>query len=96
MRPVFADSFYWVALTNTHDGFHERALALTRSLRFSRIITTEQVLAEYLKKHDGNVGSTAEALGITRRALEMKMAAHRLREGAAAMREKAGTPGPRG
>lgn len=54
-----------------------------------------EVIADYLKRNDGNVGSTAKALGITRRSLEMKMAAHALRDTASTLREKAGVSGPR-
>jgi len=48
MRAIFADTFYWVALTNRLDALHERALALPRSLGSPQIITTEQVITEYL------------------------------------------------
>lgn len=54
-----------------------------------------EIIEEHLKQHRGNVGATAGALGITRRALERKMEHHALRDGAAAMRTEAGTPGPR-
>jgi len=54
-----------------------------------------QVIAEYLEKHRGHVGETADALGLTRRALEYKMEAHGLREEAAKAREHAGIGGPR-
>jgi hypothetical protein len=29
MTAVFADTFYWIALADFSDSFHERALALT-------------------------------------------------------------------
>jgi len=48
MNAVFADTFYWVALTNKLDALHEQALTLPRSLASPRIITTEQVVSEYL------------------------------------------------
>jgi DNA-binding NtrC family response regulator len=54
-----------------------------------------EIIADYLKRNEGNVGATANALGITRRALEMKMAAHGLRDAASALRVKAGIGGPR-
>ena len=46
MRAVFADTFYWTALTNTEDGAHQYALTLSQSLQAERIITTEEVLDE--------------------------------------------------
>ena len=45
---VFADTFYWVALTNSHDSEHSRALAFARSLGREPVATTELVLVEYL------------------------------------------------
>ena len=54
-----------------------------------------EVIADYLEKHRGHVGDTADALGLTRRALEYKMAAHGLREEASKAREEANIGGPR-
>lgn len=48
MTPVFADTFYWVALTSEGDDAHEQALVFSRSLRPDKLITTEDVLDEYL------------------------------------------------
>jgi uncharacterized protein len=48
MRPLFADTFYWVALADFTDGAHRRALAFTHERAASRIVTTDEVLAEYL------------------------------------------------
>ena len=48
MGPVFADTFYWVALTNVKDAAHERAKTFSRSSSLSSIVTTEVVLVEYL------------------------------------------------
>lgn len=48
MSAVFADTFYWVALTNVQDTGHERAKAFSRSVQPAAIVTTEYVLTEYL------------------------------------------------
>jgi uncharacterized protein len=48
MRSVFADTFYWVALTSPADAAHERALSVSRSIEPDRIVTTDEVLGEYL------------------------------------------------
>ena len=48
MKTVFADTFYWAAPTSTEDAAHERAMALSRSLAPDRIVTTDEVLCEYL------------------------------------------------
>ena len=55
-----------------------------------------EVIAEYLEKNHGHVGETADALGLTRRALEYKMEAYELRDDAAKARVEAGIRGPRG
>lgn len=40
---VFADTFYWIALTDSADASHERAEQFT-----DEIVTTDEVLSEYL------------------------------------------------
>lgn len=40
---VFADTFYWIALTDTTDNAHDHALRITDD-----IVTTDEVLTEYL------------------------------------------------
>ncbi len=45
---VFADTAYWIALTNIDDADHAKAKALMQSLALRTIVTTEQVLTEYL------------------------------------------------
>jgi predicted nucleic acid-binding protein len=44
MNAVFADTFYWIALTNSQDLSHERA----RSFAPVVLFTSEEVLTEYL------------------------------------------------
>jgi predicted nucleic acid-binding protein len=43
VKPVFADTFYWIALANSADAAHDRADQITDD-----IVTTEEVLSEYL------------------------------------------------
>jgi predicted nucleic acid-binding protein len=52
MNAVFADTFYWIAFTNVRDLAHERAKALILSL-LPQIVTTEEVLIEYLNYFAG-------------------------------------------
>ena len=47
MRALFADTFYWVALTSTEDTAHGNTVEVSRSLKPERIVTDE-VLTEYL------------------------------------------------
>jgi predicted nucleic acid-binding protein len=48
VRAVFADTFYWIALVDSNDSAHHRALALTSQLADTPIVTTDEVLAECL------------------------------------------------
>jgi predicted nucleic acid-binding protein len=48
MTAVFADTFYWILLADFSDSAHRRALTLTTELEDSPIVTTDEVLAEYL------------------------------------------------
>jgi uncharacterized protein len=48
----------WVALANPKDQWHKRAVAANRSLRGARLITTEEVLGEFLA-HFSPLGRSA-------------------------------------
>ena len=48
MTAVFADTFYWIALFDASDGAHQCALALTAEMATASIVTTDEVLTEYL------------------------------------------------
>jgi len=48
MTALFADTFYWVALADFTDSAHQRALAMTSERAASSIVTTDEVLVEYL------------------------------------------------
>ncbi len=66
MTAFFADTFYWVALTSTDDPAHERAMALSRSLTPEKIITTDDVLCEYLSYDAlGRVTASSQTTGGT-------------------------------
>ena len=47
-KVVFADTFYWVALTNPADSRYQEANAFDKSLAGTRIVATDEVLAEFL------------------------------------------------
>jgi predicted nucleic acid-binding protein len=53
MRTVFADTFYWIALPNPKDQAHARAIRMSKSLGNARIVTTEEVLTEFLNYFSG-------------------------------------------
>lgn len=48
MRKVFVDTFYWVALINPQDDWHNKVISISQSLGNSLLITTEEVLIEVL------------------------------------------------
>lgn len=46
MKGVFADTAYWIAISNPHDSLHDRARQVSRALSSRR--TSEMVLVEFL------------------------------------------------
>jgi predicted nucleic acid-binding protein len=48
VKPVFADAFYWIALTNSKDNDHMRALRASLAFAPKIIVTTDEVLTEFL------------------------------------------------
>lgn len=48
MRQVFADTFYWIALTDPTDQAHSSALAFNRQNPTVEVFTTETVIIELL------------------------------------------------
>lgn len=48
MKPVFADAFYWIALTNSKDKDHRRALEAGLSITPRTVVTSDEVLTEFL------------------------------------------------
>jgi predicted nucleic acid-binding protein len=48
MNAVFADTFFWVALANRRDSRHDQARRLDQELVEVPIVTTDEVLDEFL------------------------------------------------
>lgn len=48
MSAVFADTFYWIALTNRRDSAHHAVMNFTADLGPRTVITTDEVLTEFL------------------------------------------------
>jgi predicted nucleic acid-binding protein len=46
--PVFADSFYWVALFNARDPWHVTVRQFSTTLAGRLLVTSDEVLAEVL------------------------------------------------
>lgn len=54
MKAVFADTFYWVALTNPDDTRHRDAIAFDKSLATVTVLTTDEVLTEFMTFFSGD------------------------------------------
>jgi hypothetical protein len=65
MNAVFADTFYWIAVTNIQDLAHEKAQAFTRSGPPGTIFTTEEVSTE-LSELFCRVGAAISAQGVNK------------------------------
>ena len=48
MRSVFADTLYWIAIIRKRDSWHEPAIAAKQRLEASILVTTDEVLSEFL------------------------------------------------
>jgi predicted nucleic acid-binding protein len=46
MSTVFVDTLYWIALINSRDQWHQRAVSINGDLTDVRLITTDSVLTE--------------------------------------------------
>ncbi|MGO9598191.1 MAG: type II toxin-antitoxin system VapC family toxin [Isosphaeraceae bacterium] len=53
MRRVFADSVYWIALANPQDQWHPLAVQAGRTLIGTSLVTTQEVLTEFLAHFSG-------------------------------------------
>jgi uncharacterized protein len=53
MREVYADTVYWIALANPLDQWHPLAVRASRTLRGKMIITSEEILTEFLAHFSG-------------------------------------------
>ena len=53
MRTVFADTFYWIALANPRDDWHDKAINASKLLFETCIVTTEEALTEFLNFFSG-------------------------------------------
>ena len=48
MNAVFADTFYWIALTNKRDSAHQAVMNFTVALGPQSVVTNDEVLTEFL------------------------------------------------
>ena len=62
MSAVFADTFYWVALSDPADPRYQEAVAAEKSLPGAKIVTTDEVLSEFLTFFAGDAWLRARAV----------------------------------
>jgi len=54
MRRIFADAIYWVAVANRKDQWYAKVVTVIRSLGQHTLVTTEEVLDEFLTHYSGH------------------------------------------
>src|SRR5208283_1574908 len=54
MRRIFADAVYWVAIANRKDQWYTKVVTVMRSLGRLTLVTTEEVLDEFLAHYSGH------------------------------------------
>ena len=54
MKTIFADTHYWIALANPLDQWHEPAKRARSDLGPARLVTTDEVLSEFLTALGGS------------------------------------------
>jgi uncharacterized protein len=54
MRRIFADAVYWVAMANRKDQWYAKVVTAIRSLGQATLVTTEEVLDEFLAHYSGH------------------------------------------
>jgi uncharacterized protein len=52
-RTLFADAFYWIAQHSPRDAFYAAVSAFNNSLGSALLVTTEEVLTEFLNHYSG-------------------------------------------
>ena len=60
MRRIFGDAGYFIALLLRGDDWHDDAVALRQEARDAKIVTTDEVLAEFLAAISGEGGEMRE------------------------------------
>lgn len=48
MKTLFVDTFYWIAVTNPKDNWHQKCLEVREEIKSCQLLTTELVLVEFL------------------------------------------------
>jgi len=69
MRQIFADTFYWIALCNQRDQWHQEVVNFSQQLKGTKLVTSDAVLNELLNYY-AQFGSEMR-LGVSQRAREI-------------------------
>ena len=69
-RATFADTFYWIAIFNERDSRHKDAIAFSQANTDKIIITTDEVLTEFLAYFSGDLEARIGAAEVVRDILE--------------------------
>ena len=69
MTAVFADTFFWVALANRRDSRHEQVRSLDQELGDVLVLTTDEVLDEFLAYFSGDPALRRSAVATVERLL---------------------------
>ena len=71
MREVFADTAYWIAITNPKDQWHKIAKRATQELGDVLIVTTDEILMEFLTSFSkGGISLRMKAVEITQKIMD--------------------------
>ena len=76
MRRIFADTLYWLALANPRDQWHDAAKRLSASLTGLSLVTTEEVLIEFLTWFSNHGPQGRSHAGTTVRTILRDSASH--------------------
>jgi predicted nucleic acid-binding protein len=66
VKALFADTFYWVALTNPDDSRYRDALALDDIVAGTVIVTTDEILTEFMTFFSGDSWQRNRAVATVR------------------------------
>jgi predicted nucleic acid-binding protein len=69
MRQIFADTFYWIALCNQRDQWHQQVVNFSQQLKGTKLVTSDAVLNELLNYY-AQFGSEMR-LGVSQRVREI-------------------------
>ncbi len=69
MRQIFADTFYWIALCNQRDQWHQKVVNFSQQLKGTKLVTSDAVLNELLNYY-AQFGSEMR-LGVSQRVREI-------------------------